>query len=234
MNTPIETSATLVQRLVPTSLAQAALATALMSGVVLPSQQPQTLTIAAAIGVVFVPLCAPLRWPMTDRDQPGPGLATWVLVQGLATGALFALIAAALAQPINAGLISLIMIYTASATAWAALWPTWRIAFATAIALASAAPLWLGPVLTHSAVASGVANGVVAISPLSHFAAALNFDLLREPGFYMYGEIGTMHFDYPAPLTLAIAAIALGGTSVAACLLRARLGLQQMNPPSSS
>jgi hypothetical protein len=88
-----------------------------------------------------------------------------------------------------------------------------RVATLATLALAAAAPLWLGPLAEAGGDATMAA--VVAASPASYLAVATGHDYLRAPSVYAASPLGSLRFEYPGlvPATaawLAVAAACLG------------------------
>lgn len=61
-----------------------------------------------------------------------------------------------------------------------------------------AAPVWLAPVAELSGNSIGITNAIVAISPLSAFAVALDVDYLRTSWFYEHSVLGSLRYSYPS------------------------------------
>jgi hypothetical protein len=58
--------------------------------------------------------------------------------------------------------------------------------------------LWLSPLAILVKEPWRVSDAIVALSPLSAFAAALEFDYLRTPWFYEHSVLGSLRYEYPA------------------------------------
>lgn len=86
-----------------------------------------------------------------------------------------------------------------------------RLAVLATLALAGAAPVWLGPAVERLGGAETAVNGVIAASPLTYVAVMCGFDYLRSPGIYMASPIGSLRFEYPhvAGATAAYVALAV-------------------------
>jgi hypothetical protein len=71
--------------------------------------------------------------------------------------------------------------------------------FVTVILVAIvAAPIWLAPLAEFSGNSRWLSDGIVAVSPLSAFAVALDLDILRTGWFYEHSVLGSMRYNYPA------------------------------------
>jgi hypothetical protein len=82
-----------------------------------------------------------------------------------------------------------------------------RLAAATLVAvlgaLATAAPLWLGPIAERAAVGA-LADAIVAVTPLTFLAVLADHDYLRATWFYEHSALGTLRYDYPSAVTLCV------------------------------
>jgi len=76
--------------------------------------------------------------------------------------------------------------------------------------LTASLPLWLGPLIERIAPNQPLVDALVAISPLSYLAAWDQWDYLRSGWFYRYSPIGSLRFDYPAPLLASACYVLLG------------------------
>ncbi len=71
-----------------------------------------------------------------------------------------------------------------------------------------ATPVWLGPLVEYSGNSPGLTNTIVAINPLSLFAAALDLDVLRTSWFYEHSALGSLRYNYPSwGVTVVVLAI---------------------------
>ena len=61
-----------------------------------------------------------------------------------------------------------------------------------------ATPVWLGPLAEISGNELWLTNTIVAISPISLFAAALDLDVLRTSWFYQHSVLGSLRYSYPS------------------------------------
>ncbi len=59
-----------------------------------------------------------------------------------------------------------------------------------------AIPVWLGPVAELTGNPPLLTNFIVAASPVSAFATALDFDILRTSWFYEHSVLGSLRYDY--------------------------------------
>jgi len=66
------------------------------------------------------------------------------------------------------------------------------IGLATLFAL----PIWLGPIAEATGNPMWLTNLIVAASPLSAFAAALDLDVLRTNWFYQHSALGSLRYEY--------------------------------------
>jgi len=75
---------------------------------------------------------------------------------------------------------------------------------ATLVALFTLLPLWAAPAVELAGNPVGFTNVVVASSPLTAFAVALDLDYLRSSWFYANSALGSMRYDYPVWLTVCL------------------------------
>jgi len=66
------------------------------------------------------------------------------------------------------------------------------IGLATLFAL----PIWLGPVAEAAGNPMWLTNLIVAVSPLSALAVALDLDVLRTNWFYQHSALGSLRYEY--------------------------------------
>lgn len=66
----------------------------------------------------------------------------------------------------------------------------------TVLGVLIAVPIWLAPVAEATGNGPLLTNLIVAISPLSAFAVALEFDLLRSAWFYAHSALGSLRYEY--------------------------------------
>jgi hypothetical protein len=71
-----------------------------------------------------------------------------------------------------------------------------RLLITTVVVALVATPIWLGPVAELSGNSGWVTNLVVAVSPLSAFSVALDFDFLRTNWFYQHSALGSLRYAY--------------------------------------
>jgi hypothetical protein len=71
-------------------------------------------------------------------------------------------------------------------------------AVSVVIGVLFAVPVWLSPLAILVRDPWHVSDAIVALSPLSAFAAALEFDYLRTPWFYEHSVLGSLRYEYPA------------------------------------
>ena len=57
-------------------------------------------------------------------------------------------------------------------------------------------PIWLGPIAEAAGNPMLLTNWIVAVSPLSAFAAALDLDVLRTNWFYQHSMLGSLRYEY--------------------------------------
>lgn len=74
----------------------------------------------------------------------------------------------------------------------------------TLVALLVLMPVWAAPLVELSGNPAGLTNAVVAISPLTAFAVAIDLDYLRTGWFYANSALGSMRYTYPGWLTLCL------------------------------
>ncbi len=72
--------------------------------------------------------------------------------------------------------------------------------------LASAAPLWLAPLVEQ---VPAMTSAVVNISPLTYLAVISDYDFLRSAWFYRHTPLGGLRYNYPTPLLFTAAYLAL-------------------------
>ena len=173
----------------------------------------EALTAGAAIVVFLAPLFAPLRCrPAALIAWAGGAGALGVLIGAL----LAAPRAVSFAHIVAVALLSAALLFVVLGLAGRAARCVGeefaRLASVGLLAVASAAPLWLGPLALESGSDGRVASGLLALSPLVHLAVAAGADLLRSPWFYAHTSLGSLRFDYPAASILALCygAAALG------------------------
>ena len=85
----------------------------------------------------------------------------------------------------------------------------------TLVALFVFIPIWAAPAVELARNPIGLTNAVVAASPLTAFAVALDLDYLRTSWFYANSALGSMRYSYPAWPTVCLW---LSVLPVAACL----------------
>jgi len=76
------------------------------------------------------------------------------------------------------------------------------------LAAAASAPVWLGPLAVDAG--GGAPTAVVWASPLSHLAAAAEYDYLRAQWFYVHTPLAEHRFAYPHAGWALAALVALG------------------------
>ena len=74
----------------------------------------------------------------------------------------------------------------------------------TLVALFTLSPIWAAPALELAGNPVGLTNAVVAASPLTAFAVALDLDYLRTSWFYANSALGSMRYSYPAFLSICL------------------------------
>ncbi len=67
-----------------------------------------------------------------------------------------------------------------------------------------AAPVYLAPIAELSGNLPWLTNAIVAMSPLSVFAVALDIDILRTSWFYEHSVLGSLRFSYPSWSTCVV------------------------------
>jgi hypothetical protein len=71
-----------------------------------------------------------------------------------------------------------------------------RLFVAAAFAVLLTTPVWLAPLAELSGNRGWITNLIVAVSPLSAFSVALDFDFLRTNWFYEHSVIGSLRYTY--------------------------------------
>ena len=61
----------------------------------------------------------------------------------------------------------------------------------------TSAPVWLGPVADIYQADGVIVNGVVSLTPLTHFSVAAEYDYLRGEWMYQNSAFGSLPFAYP-------------------------------------
>jgi hypothetical protein len=160
---------------------------------------------------------APLFWPPDAGRRPLATLLLWccgVAIVATTAGCLLTVrhppIAAMIASAALAGAISLALhgVIVASTrgrgharrpsrTAREA-WESRRILAIAAFAIASLAPVWLGPAAELAGNASPLPQLTLSVSPLMQFADAAQCDLLRQSWFYAHSNLGALRASYPS------------------------------------
>ncbi|MDX2475797.1 MAG: hypothetical protein QNL05_00350 [Gammaproteobacteria bacterium] len=59
-------------------------------------------------------------------------------------------------------------------------------------------PIWLGPLVDIYQPGDSTTNGIIAITPLTHFSVAAGYDYLRSEWFYQNTPFGSLPFSYPS------------------------------------
>ena len=87
----------------------------------------------------------------------------------------------------------------------------------TLVMLFTLVPLWAGPAVELAGNPGRLTNTVVAVSPLTVFAVALDLDYLRTSWFYANSALGSMRYAYPGwPLVcLLLSIVPVAGILVA-------------------
>jgi len=78
----------------------------------------------------------------------------------------------------------------------------------TFLALAFA-PVWLAPLIELNGNSPWLTNTVIAVSPISAFAVALDIDIMRTGWYYEHSSIGSLRYEYPSWGTTIIALFTL-------------------------
>ena len=131
-------------------------------------------------GLVF-----PLSATLTGASQPGVAMLVQLslgvmLLVWLATG-ISNVLAARFKNPENASLAVL-----------------------CCIALATATPVWLGPIVEVFASRTWLVDAVVGLSPLSYLSALAEIDYLRTDWFYQNTPFGGLRFAYPSVIPVSL------------------------------
>lgn len=78
----------------------------------------------------------------------------------------------------------------------------------TLVMLFTFVPLWAAPAVELAGNPGGLTNIIVAASPLTAFAIALDLDYLRTTWFYANSALGSMRYSYPGwPLVCLLLSI---------------------------
>ncbi len=166
----------------------------------------ESMTAAAAVVIWLAPLFAPsggrvgalLAW------AGGAALLAIALGAGLAAPRLPSATRIAALALISGALVFVVQGIVGQAARHVGLERA-RLGAVAVLALLGAAPVWLGPTALDAHGDGLVANGLLAASPLVHLAVAAGADLLRSSWFYAHTSLGSMRFDYPPPVVLAVA-----------------------------
>lgn len=59
-------------------------------------------------------------------------------------------------------------------------------------------PVWLGPLVDIYQPGEHTTNGIISITPLTHFSVAAGYDYLRSEWFYQNTPFGSLPFSYPS------------------------------------
>ena len=59
-------------------------------------------------------------------------------------------------------------------------------------------PIWLGPLVDIYQPGEHTTNGIISITPLTHFSVAAGYDYLRSEWFYQNTPFGSLPFSYPS------------------------------------
>jgi hypothetical protein len=63
-------------------------------------------------------------------------------------------------------------------------------------------PAWLGPLVDIYQPGVSTTNAIIAITPLTHFSVAAEYDYLRSEWFYRNTPFGSLPFSYPSLLSI--------------------------------
>lgn len=176
----------------------------------------------AATGAIATLLLVDLR-PRPARvvvaDVAVAALAVGIVLVGLPAFAVGWLETARLVTAVFVVTLPPVLLLRAAGARAEALRPVVITIFATLLAT----PIWLGPAIEWAGNPAGPTLAVVALSPLTAFAAALEIDLLRTYWFYAQSPLGSMRYGYPA--WFAYVAV-LGGASLAILFIQSRVKRQ--------
>jgi len=64
------------------------------------------------------------------------------------------------------------------------------------------APVWLGPLVDIYQPGDSTTNGIISITPLTHFSVAAGYDYLRSEWFYQNTPFGSLPFSYPSLIAI--------------------------------
>lgn len=70
-------------------------------------------------------------------------------------------------------------------------------------AVVISAPVWLGPFVEISQPGDYFINGIISLTPLTHFSVAAEYDYLRSAWFYQNTPFGSLPFAYPGLISIA-------------------------------
>ena len=187
-------------------------ATMLVARLLLPVSQEPAQSALVAVSYACVALVALLLFRPTVRTGT-IDLLLWCLVVSVLYAAI--LIADPVTRPllILVPKISMTLLLLAATVAIA----TRRISVplvVTLVMLFTLVPLWAAPAVELAGNPGRFTNTVVAVSPLTVFAVALDLDYLRTTWFYANSALGSMRYSYPGwpmvCLLLSILPVAAG------------------------
>ena len=181
-------------------------ATMLVGRLLLPVSQEPAQPALVAVSYACVALVALLIFRPPGRTGT-TDLISWCLVVSV----LFA--AVLIADPLTRPLLLLVpkismTLLLLAATVAIATRRTPVPIVVTLVMLFTLVPLWAGPAVELAGNPGRFTNTVVAVSPLTAFAVALDLDYLRTTWFYANSALGSMRYSYPGwPLVCLLLSI---------------------------
>ena len=144
--------------------------------------------------LLLLPL--PQRWPGLIATSLSSAavfllLSSWSGADAVPAAVLFRL--TLLVFCLSLALWSLLQLSGALFPAQAGLRSIVALLFCTGLAL----PLWLGPVVELLQPGNTSLDSLIAITPLTHFSVAADYDYLRSEWFYRNTPFGSLPFHYP-------------------------------------
>jgi hypothetical protein len=77
-----------------------------------------------------------------------------------------------------------------------------RISVTLLAVIITSAPLWVGPLAEIYRAGDVIVNGVVSVTPLTHFSVAADYDYLRAEWMYQHSAFGSLPFAYPGFISI--------------------------------
>lgn len=79
-----------------------------------------------------------------------------------------------------------------------------RVSVTLLATIITSAPLWMGPLADIYQAGDVIVNGAVAITPLTHFSVAAEYDYLRSEWLYQNSSFGSLPFNYPGLIGITV------------------------------